>query len=207
MRLAKTVLSCNMARYYNPQIGRFTSEDPIGFWGGINFYSYVDNAPAYKIDPLGLQFTIPGPSWNWPPSIPDIPDPSASGFAFKPHECCDKDKVRDAMNHVVHVLWNLNSGKDPGNASGGLNPNLGVVGNTHISGRVCVGQGCVYTFDKPEFDPQGLDPCVYYCIKVHEWTHYNDNREFNKGWSAKDQRRFFEYPSHMNQLKCLVSLL
>jgi len=42
------------ARYYDPQSGRFLSEDPIGISGGINFYMYVSNNPANLIDPSGL---------------------------------------------------------------------------------------------------------------------------------------------------------
>jgi RHS repeat-associated protein len=42
------------ARYYNPSIGRFISEDPIGFRGGINVYAYVENNPVSRIDPFGL---------------------------------------------------------------------------------------------------------------------------------------------------------
>jgi RHS repeat-associated protein len=42
------------ARYYNPQLQRFISEDPIGFGGGINGYAYVGNGPTNLIDPLGL---------------------------------------------------------------------------------------------------------------------------------------------------------
>jgi len=41
------------ARYYDPKIGRFISEDPIGFLGGVNLYAYVDNRPTEMIDPLG----------------------------------------------------------------------------------------------------------------------------------------------------------
>jgi RHS repeat-associated protein len=41
------------ARYYDPEIGRFISEDPIGFAGGINFYAYVGNNPLVYNDPTG----------------------------------------------------------------------------------------------------------------------------------------------------------
>ncbi len=41
------------ARYYDPQSGRFLSEDPIGYNGGTNFYSYVGNSPTMLIDPKG----------------------------------------------------------------------------------------------------------------------------------------------------------
>jgi RHS repeat-associated protein len=42
------------ARYYDPRLQRFISEDPIGLKGGINFYRYVRNNPAKWIDPEGL---------------------------------------------------------------------------------------------------------------------------------------------------------
>jgi len=41
------------ARYYNPQLNRFISEDPIGLTGGINIYAYVGNRPTTFVDPLG----------------------------------------------------------------------------------------------------------------------------------------------------------
>jgi len=42
------------ARYYDPQVGRFVSEDPIGFDGGdVNLYAYVANNPVMGIDPEG----------------------------------------------------------------------------------------------------------------------------------------------------------
>jgi RHS repeat-associated protein len=43
------------ARYYDPSIGRFLSEDPIGFSGGLNFYAYVNGRPTTLADPTGLQ--------------------------------------------------------------------------------------------------------------------------------------------------------
>jgi RHS repeat-associated protein len=43
------------ARYYNPALQRFISEDPVGFDGsGTNFYGYVGNSPTNANDPLGL---------------------------------------------------------------------------------------------------------------------------------------------------------
>ncbi len=43
------------ARDYSPETGRWTAEDPIGFWSGdINFYAYCANDPVNYIDPSGL---------------------------------------------------------------------------------------------------------------------------------------------------------
>ncbi len=46
------------ARWYDPQLGRFVSDDPEGFNGGdINFYAYVTNNPTDRVDPSGLWAT------------------------------------------------------------------------------------------------------------------------------------------------------
>ena len=42
------------ARYYDPSVGRFLSEDPITFVGGNNFYGFVNNRPIGLSDPMGL---------------------------------------------------------------------------------------------------------------------------------------------------------
>jgi RHS repeat-associated protein len=44
------------ARYYEPNVGRFSSEDPKRFGGGINFYNYVSNSPVGRTDPFGLDW-------------------------------------------------------------------------------------------------------------------------------------------------------
>lgn len=42
------------ARWYDPQQGRFLSEDPIGFKAGMNFYTYAGNNPITGKDSSGL---------------------------------------------------------------------------------------------------------------------------------------------------------
>ena len=46
-------LHYNRFRYYDPEIGRFVSQDPIGLDGGLNIYVYVKN-PVQWVDPSGL---------------------------------------------------------------------------------------------------------------------------------------------------------
>lgn len=51
---AETGLYYNRARYYDPAVGRFISEDPSGLAGGINPYVYATNNPPNQTDPFGL---------------------------------------------------------------------------------------------------------------------------------------------------------
>ena len=58
----ETALYDYRARYFDPSVGRFISEDPIVFDGGINFYSYVKNRPVVMVDPLGLSTLVYDPN-------------------------------------------------------------------------------------------------------------------------------------------------
>ncbi len=53
--LDATGLYFNRARYYNPQLQRFISEDPLRFTGGVDFYAYVHSSPVNLMDPFGLK--------------------------------------------------------------------------------------------------------------------------------------------------------
>ncbi len=41
-------------RVYDPTLGRWLSEDPLGIQGGLNLYAYVRGNPVNGVDPLGL---------------------------------------------------------------------------------------------------------------------------------------------------------
>ena len=63
---SETGLDYYRARYYDPNGGRFMSEDSIGFDAGPNFYWYVLNNPIRFTDPFGNDVWLEGPSGNEP---------------------------------------------------------------------------------------------------------------------------------------------
>ena len=50
----ETGLHYNRFRYYDPDMGMFTTRDPIGLMGGDNVFQYAPN-PVNWVDPLGLR--------------------------------------------------------------------------------------------------------------------------------------------------------
>ncbi|MCL8309038.1 RHS repeat-associated core domain-containing protein, partial [Pseudomonas putida] len=57
----ETGLHYNTFRYYDPEGGRFVTQDPIGLEGGFNLYLYAPS-PILWLDPMGLATynTMPG---------------------------------------------------------------------------------------------------------------------------------------------------
>ena len=49
----ETGLHYNFLRYYEPALGRFITQDPIGLMGGMNVYQFAENIQIW-VDPLGL---------------------------------------------------------------------------------------------------------------------------------------------------------
>jgi RHS repeat-associated protein len=49
----ETGLYYNFRRYYDPSIGRYVTQDPIGVDGGFNLYRYAEADPINKRDPTG----------------------------------------------------------------------------------------------------------------------------------------------------------
>ena len=101
-----TGLQNNLNRWYDPAIGRWMSEDPIGFAAGdANLYRYVGNSPTNNSDPTGFAtihppypqpqpqpepvYQNPKPWWDipWPTPKPescDEPNPPRNRYDFPP---------------------------------------------------------------------------------------------------------------------------
>ncbi|WP_269507179.1 RHS repeat-associated core domain-containing protein [Burkholderia sp. IMCC1007] len=50
----ETALHYNTFRFYDPDVGRYISPDPIKLVGGTNLYQYANSNPINWVDPLGL---------------------------------------------------------------------------------------------------------------------------------------------------------
>jgi RHS repeat-associated protein len=72
---AESGLHYNRHRYYNPDIGRYLTPDPVKLAGGINGYRYVPN-PTGWVDPLGLS-TCPGGDGCKPKDHVEAPEQNA----------------------------------------------------------------------------------------------------------------------------------
>jgi len=64
-------------RYYDPNTGKFTQEDPIGLAGGLNLYGFAGGDPINFSDPFGLckKKRADGKECNYETGDPNLDDP------------------------------------------------------------------------------------------------------------------------------------
>ena len=72
-----TGLYYDHARYYDPQLGRFISQDPMGYACGNNLYAYCGDNPTDATDPGGLwglegDDRIPAKEFQYVPNAVEI---------------------------------------------------------------------------------------------------------------------------------------
>jgi len=94
----ETNLHYNHFRYYDPELGRYITSDPIGLLAGLNTYSYVNQNSVRFYDPTGeigqvvvpvLIFTYLVNWWYWnveepEPLEPPVPPPPLPN---EPQQC------------------------------------------------------------------------------------------------------------------------
>jgi RHS repeat-associated protein len=71
-------------RFYDSQIQKFISRDPVGLIGSANLYAYVDNSPANNVDPAGLQLPGGGGGVLQAPASPPIAPPAGGTPVLTP---------------------------------------------------------------------------------------------------------------------------
>ena len=119
----ETGLHYNRFRYYDPDIGRFISQDPIGLAGGNNLYQYAAN-PVSWIDPLGLAgYTVSantagtdmlsrGVHLNvFGPGLPPkgghvtlVPNSDGTGISFSPADAATRDIKANQWNKLEKAM-------------------------------------------------------------------------------------------------------
>jgi RHS repeat-associated protein len=71
-------------RYYDPEAGQFTQQDPIGIAGGLNLYGYANGDPINFSDPFGL-CPVCAVAWGifeFGASVYDAVDLAATGVRY-----------------------------------------------------------------------------------------------------------------------------
>ncbi|MEB2649458.1 RHS repeat-associated core domain-containing protein, partial [Pseudomonas canadensis] len=90
-------LHYNRHRYYNPDVGRYLTPDPVKLAGGINRYQYVTNPTAW-VDPLGLSCKV----GNCPGGILDAHE-NAGGHLIRKHVAQTEAQLIARLNLEPHI--------------------------------------------------------------------------------------------------------
>lgn len=169
----------------------------------MNLYRYAYANPARFIDRVGLAYSSSG---NRDPFLPLMPgDDYSSGYWGERPDvtCCKKEKIDTSARVVKLQIKRLDNNE----------PLEGVIGGMIAGVPVDIPDRPGWYYERPmpsdpPFDPtipQGLDPCVEFCSRVHEWFHFMDRRPRNWDWAGSYYLWFTERPAYVHQLDCLRS--
>jgi RHS repeat-associated protein len=133
------------ARFYRPSVGRFLSEDPIGFRGGINLFTYVEDDPVNATDPTGLAKKNKN-SWYGPCDQTDE--------AYCVQYCAPRRSLGCAVHYtrLIQRVYNQRNGTK----------------TVYVKKRV-VECDCDDPLDPPPSAPSWSAPWLF-CFKVFTWV-------------------------------------
>lgn len=199
-----TLRRYNVHRWYQPGVGRYTRPDPVRIGGNIYPYIYAVARPLHYADPLGLEAVPPPPNPRDPFKAPVDPNFDSGPWGRRPDpNCCDEDEINESIDNADRQIQQIDRGKIPS----------GTIVGSFVAREVTCGEGgwCVPWEPRDPFNPpihpSITDPCVVYCVRVHEWYHYQDRRPFNVQWSQVRLNRFWEKPAYQLERACLGSFL
>lgn len=136
----ETGLHYNRFRYYDPDMGMFTTRDPIGLRGGDNVFQYAPN-PTGWVDPLGLE------NWSMLQNYGNSP-----GMKSSIHDA--KTKYENIQNGKVSVS------KPPIHANKTIMANLTIAGQLGLGGDVTFGAGKSYDKNGRPSQCYAITPCI-----------------------------------------------
>ena len=175
----ETGLQYYRARYYDPSLGHFISEDPVRFAAGSDFYIYAQNQPTNMFDPTGLKST----------------------------KCCPSKEERDIRKEAEtarRFIEQLDKfGYIPA-TMGSVGATTLCIGLTVRGTNIELPPE--YFINIVRVDPK-KQPCVYQCYYVHEMVHARMCKRLGaRRFSALTESQL-ERPAYMTELGCYIKLL
>ncbi|MBB3178448.1 RHS repeat-associated core domain-containing protein [Variovorax sp. Sphag1AA] len=110
---AETGLHYNDRRYYDPDTGRYTARDPLGFEGGINLYTYAAGAPGRYSDPTGEIIPCLAANYVRCMAMCGLQSLAMQGLDRATGGCNEFDLMGAAKDCAVDCLWAMLPIPDP----------------------------------------------------------------------------------------------
>ncbi|MFD3334705.1 RHS repeat-associated core domain-containing protein [Streptomyces sp. NPDC058700] len=192
----ETGLHYNVNRYYDPDLGRYLSPDPLGLAPAVNHYAYVPN-PFTLSDPLGLAGCESDPTWGGRVTF-------TRDEHGRPYEM-SSTVTRDMLDEGTEARSSL---RPPGFLGGDYNQARG-----HLLARMLGGSGDtldnLFTITQnPTNSPEMRDweQAIYNSVKEHGHATYNVYLEYSD--DKKDSvPKYIQLEAHDRQGNVIVDTM
>jgi RHS repeat-associated protein len=154
-------------RFYEPNLQRWLSRDPIEEWGGFNMYRFVENAPVCRHDALGL-FTFDNQA--------NLSQDQLAKINRKIVDACNKNfnhfvtskcpqKMRNCIKNLCqNGIITVAPGRPKAIIQGEMRP---LFGSADDNARNVIGKGSHTTI----YPNNGSVNTDWGAVAIHEWAH------------------------------------